>query len=199
MDKQGSVRSPKRKCWFSPVFLAPTLLLMPPSTQPSYSSMPTTGGRILVETRSERAFASEVLDVIAKGNPSEVAHFVQSGGIQIVERHKDWEKSRTASSPNGDHRPIECWQEDIKSFSVDDIRKTEFAAALAQFRGLLQKSMLFSRPPPISSSLRLWDHWRVRNLGPAFEGKVASNKFWYVQLVRERTGWRIWRLETTIH
>ena len=159
-----------------------------------------------------RSQAAIVMGLIAKGDLRAFSRYASSGGIQVVKRYVDWQKTgvmlhdRPTPGTTPDARratlyldgvePL-VWEEWEADFGRSDLSGGAFRSVFGQFRGFMSASRRDFQGE--TYGLDRWDHWHVRRLGPVAEGKLVSNVFWYVYFVRESRGWRVWKLEHVTH
>jgi hypothetical protein len=86
-------------------------------------------------------------------------------------------------------------QEEQVFFSRAELKRKAFGPVFRQFQYFISESYR-SRPLGIevAENLRA-SGYDPRYIGPAAEGKMASNYFWRAYFVRQQGQWRIWKLE----
>lgn len=136
--------------------------------------------------------------------------------ISVVRRTVNWERSNdlllrkplqepaTPGKQTGDETYLWLggltpfvWEEEKIDFDESELRGKEFRGVLKQFGSFVRQT--WQAYISEGYSLNMVDHWRSRRMGPAVEGKLASNAFWYVGLVQQCGEWRVHRLEYAIY
>lgn len=78
-----------------------------------------------------------------------------------------------------------------------DVEGKEFKKIFNQFQQLSKDSQKFF-PLSVISSTNLREPWCYGFLGPAVEGKLASNSVWHMYFINEGTDWKVWKLECSV-
>jgi hypothetical protein len=150
-----------------------------------------------------RAAAKQALRAIKYADATAVARVASKEGVIVVGRWMDWEQlRREPSAKEQAARPIRLpgadssvWVEQEVRFVLEELRGSGFRRVLEEFR----RNMGTPYHHSVRCELALRDHWGVRCLGPAAEGKVCSNFFWYLCFTREAGRWRLYRMEIAAH
>jgi hypothetical protein len=139
---------------------------------------------------------------LARGDAQDVIHNISSRGILVVERYVDWDDTNAPKQkPFGlsvEDMDYLVWKDDELRFEAPDFNEPEFRSIIKQFQGFVMNTE-YAYPSSICASLNTHDAWESRILGPAIQGKLASNNWWYIYLTRENHSWKVWRLEVVGH
>jgi len=88
----------------------------------------------------------------------------------------------------------EVWQEVDVTFNKAELHSKEFSRILQQFQTFAQVTKRHFRGGAYSLDTPQ-DSMGSQQHAPNFEGKLASDTFWYVYFVRQGKQWRVYRLE----
>jgi hypothetical protein len=183
----------RRKC------RATTLLLL-------LSCAALASGAKLISAHSRAQLPADVsatLDAIRAGDPVRLAKYVSSHGLIIVRRMTDWKQTgvplaekHAKSYLSLDHLEPLVWTEYQVHFGKSELRNSkEFRAIISQMKGFIGASF----PGSLRYCADMEDHWQSRHLGPAVEGKLVSNVYWYACFTREDGHLRLYRFELDAH
>jgi hypothetical protein len=159
--------------------------------------------------RDFEAAVGSVLSALRRGDVQAFSRFASKEGVLVSRRRVDWDRTGTPLRDAASGEAIEqdylylkgleplVWEEFEVGFQRSEISGPEFAAILRQFHSFLLATESDYRGTTVSRDMV--DHWASRRLGPAVEGKLLSDVFWYVYFVREDGSWRVWKLEHVTH
>ncbi len=157
------------------------------------------------------ADAKKAINALANEDYRGFTHYISSQGVIVVRREVDWDRTNKSIRESTEgwtpdakraflslagQEPL-VWTEDELGYHSTAIRGDEFKGILSQFQGFIRDSRAYFQGE--SYSLQMIDHWQSRHLGPAVEGKLVSNVFWYIYFVKEDGAWRVWRMEHVTH
>jgi hypothetical protein len=154
-------------------------------------------------------FAHGVVDKLNSGDFAAISRAGSAQGIMVVRRQVDWRLSNTQMKNDGVNKVAETnlslpnlpslvWTEREIRFKRSELNGANFHFVEKQFQHFIHNTK-DGYPRSTIASLNMRDTWDSRYLGPAIQGKIASNTFWYIYFVWEKGEWKIWRLEFVIH
>jgi hypothetical protein len=154
-------------------------------------------------------FAHEVVDKLNSGDFAAISRVGSAQGIMVVRRQVDWRLSNAQMKNDGVNKVTETnlslpnlpslvWTEREIRFKRSELSRADFHFVEKQFQHFIQNTK-DGYPRSIIASLNRKDAWDSRYLGPAIQGKIASNTFWYIYVIWEKGEWKIWRLEFVIY
>jgi len=169
-------------------------------------------GATVGEQQSFAAISQMTVSDINQGNLDAFIGICSHDGLLVVNREVDWKRSasndgnkrigtghkRWISNLSLSRSELLVWQEVESRFYFSELHGIAFKSAFQQFHNLVRNSE-DGYPKYIFRSVNMQDAWKSRYLGPAIQGKIASNTFWYVYLRQEANEWKIWKLEFVRH
>ena len=183
-----------------------SVLCRPRLNLPTYMGLGLAAGWMLAcaaapNGRTFEAAARPCVDIIAGGDVHQFARIASKNGVVVVRRTMDWDATEKVREEGEEleRDNARVWKEEYASCYSQLLRSKAFAAPLREFKGYVLETRHHWSAACESYSTAMEDHWGERILGPAAEGKLASNWFWYVYFRREGKSWRVYKLEVAMH
>jgi hypothetical protein len=156
----------------------------------------------------ESGFKAALREAIAAVAAGDARRFSQLAAdeITVAKRRGDWNRSGKLTGPSLPPRGRDLelflggnygvtWQQTEVDFSRRELRGREFSRILQQFQSFARVTEQHYGGGAFSVGIQ--DPIASKQGAPGFEGKLASDTYWFVYLVREGGQWRVCRLEWT--